>query len=211
MISCSRHDCTPPFLFPVRCHNDGFSLFSADWHAVQFRQAIKQKAGSVNMLGRADEMMARALQFSPPLPSQRYTVYHHLTLSLVNHTHTLTMFTSQSLDMPYIGMSGISHLIRSYIYIEHKALWHAIEKTGGREHECAYNRVILRNICCTCACWNVWQVFFYGFACSDMYIYTNTLPHKHSDISLRWTETGVSLFLTYLWYSEKHASLVCAG
>lgn len=84
----------------------------------------------------------------------QFTILWHYLLWIA-HTHSPCL--PLSLDMPYIGMSGISHLIRSYIYIEHKALWHEIVKRGREhgEHERTYNSVILRNICCTCACWNV--------------------------------------------------------
>lgn len=80
-------------------------------------------------------MTLTALQISPPPHQQTYTIYHYLTLSLAKNTYTLTVFTSESTDLPCTGMYGISHLIRCYIYIEHEALQHAILKMGC-EHVC---------------------------------------------------------------------------
>lgn len=84
------------------------------------------------------EVQVKLSSLSPwqPLLSQTYTVYHYLTLSHAKYTHTLTMFNSKSLDLPYIGMCGISHLISCYICIYILSIKHFHMHHKGRMHTC---------------------------------------------------------------------------
>lgn len=102
-----------------------------------------------------EETTLTALQIPLALPRQTYTIYHYLTLSHAKskYTHTLTVFTPKSLDLPCSGMPGISHLIRYNIYIEHEAFLRAIMGMGMWTCVLTHTHygALFGNNTCTCA------------------------------------------------------------
>lgn len=70
------------------------------------------------------------LSSHPLTATAALTDIHNLPLTdLIScKVHTLAVFNSWCVDLPCIGMRGISHLIRCYIYTECKALRHASRK-----------------------------------------------------------------------------------